>query len=112
MPIHWGTKGFSLNADVDGTHVAICFGYPPTSVYRQSVYTALKGPGGVKRKSAVPDDVLVELEQEALATGLFRKAGKDLKCVIDREISERDLTALLGWCAKVQESIVAHGLVG
>ena len=28
FPIHWGTKGFSMNVDKDGVHVAICYGYP------------------------------------------------------------------------------------
>ena len=31
MPIRWGIKGFSLNVDVDGTHIAVLFGYPPPS---------------------------------------------------------------------------------
>jgi hypothetical protein len=26
FPLQWGTKGFSLNVDLGGTHVAICFG--------------------------------------------------------------------------------------
>lgn len=38
--VHWGTKGFSLNVDLQGNHVAICYGYNPTAVFRQSVYTA------------------------------------------------------------------------
>ncbi|MCK4305146.1 MAG: hypothetical protein KAY24_12990, partial [Candidatus Eisenbacteria sp.] len=38
-PIHWGTNGFSMNCDVGGTHVAMCFGYRPKSVFRQSLYT-------------------------------------------------------------------------
>lgn len=36
FPLHWGTKGFSVNVDIGGTHVAICFGYPPNAVYHQS----------------------------------------------------------------------------
>lgn len=33
-PIHWGSKGFSMNVDKNGTHVAVCYGYPPNSVYK------------------------------------------------------------------------------
>mgnify|MGYP000678136742 CR=1 FL=1 len=32
MPIHWGNNGFSLNVNIDETHVTICFVYPPDSV--------------------------------------------------------------------------------
>ena len=43
LPIHWGTKAFSMNIDKNGIHVAICYGYPPKAVFKQSVYTALVG---------------------------------------------------------------------
>lgn len=49
MPIHWGTKGFSLNVDVNGTHVAVCFIYPPDSVYKQTLRTTLRDRGGVEK---------------------------------------------------------------
>jgi hypothetical protein len=39
--IRWGKTGFSLNA-VDGKkHVALCLGYNPDSVFRESIYTGL-----------------------------------------------------------------------
>ncbi|MGB4370348.1 MAG: hypothetical protein WBJ91_01160, partial [Dethiobacteria bacterium] len=40
LPIHWGSKGFSLNVDLNGNHVNILYGYPPHSVFKQSIYTA------------------------------------------------------------------------
>ena len=110
MPIHWGTKGFSLNVALEGNHVAVCFGYPPDSVYKQSVYTALMGRGGITSKTAVPEDVVTSLWTEAEATGLFRPAGRELKCLIDHKLSEQELTALISWCEKVAASINEHGL--
>ncbi len=110
MPIHWGTKGFSLNVDLDGNHVAVCFGYPPDSVYKQSVYTALMGRGGMTNKTSVPEDVITSLWTEAESTGLFRPAGRELKCLIDHKLSEQESTALLSWCEKVAASISEHGL--
>jgi len=110
MPIHWGTKGCSLNIDLAGNHVAVCFGYPPDSVYKQSVYTALMGRGGITSKTSVPEDVVKSLWAEAESTGLFRPAGRELKCLIDHKLSEQELTALLSWCEKVAASINEHGL--
>ncbi len=110
MPIHWGTKGFSLNVDVEGEHVALCFGYPPQSVYRQSIYTAIRGRGGMASKTAVPEDVLVSLLSKAQATGLFTPAGRELKCTIDRKLTEEEILAILHWCQEVSDDVIQHGL--
>jgi hypothetical protein len=110
MPIHWGTKGFSLNVDIDGNHVAVCFGYPAESVYKQSIYTALRGRGGMKSKTAVPEDVWKALWNKAESTGLFIPAGHELKCPINRNLSEQEISSLLTWCAAVAEAIREHGL--
>jgi hypothetical protein len=111
MPIHWGTKGFSLNVDCNGHHVAICFGYPPGSVYKQSIYTAFHGPRrGMLAKTAVPEDLVRSLWSEAERTGLFRPAGGELKCPIARQLSHDEISALLAWCEQTAAAIRAHGL--
>mgnify|MGYP001163234682 FL=1 len=110
MPIHWGTKGFSLNVDLDGSHVAVCFGYPAESVYKQSIYTALRGRGGMASKTAVPEDVFSSLWSKAESTGLFIPAGRELKCLINRKLSDEEIASLLGWCEAVTEAIREHGL--
>jgi hypothetical protein len=110
MPIHWGTKGFSLNVDLDGSHVVVCFGYPPDSVFKQSIYTALMGHGGLTSKTSVPEAVVKSLWAEAESTGLFRRAGRELKCLIDHELSEQELTTLLSWCQKLAASVNEYGL--
>ena len=110
MPIHWGTKGFSLNVDVEGTHVAICYVYPPDSVYKQTIRTALRDVGGVERKTAVPDETIQMLLRQAEATGLFSPAGNNLKCHIDRKLTNAEVESLLSWCSSVKQAILEHGL--
>jgi len=110
MPIHWGTKGFSLNTDVDGTHVALCYAYPPDSVHRQSLRTSLRDVGGVGRKSAVPEETIQALWKQAEATGLFVPAGRDLKCLITRPLTDAEIDALIQWCESVEQAVKAHGL--
>ena len=110
MPIHWGTKGFSLNVDIDGSHVAVCFGYPPESVYKQSIYTALRGRGGMTSKTAVPEDAVEALWSKAESTGLFNSAGRELKCPIERELTEQESSDLVDWCEAVAQAITKHGL--
>jgi hypothetical protein len=109
-PIHWGTKGFSLNVDQDGRHIAFCYGYPPHSGYKQSLYTALVGRGGLIRKIEIPDNVLEDLYKSARDSGLFRPAGKELKCVIDRDFSNDEIDLLLTWYEGVVEIIKEYSL--
>ncbi len=110
MPIHWGTKGFSLNVDVDGTHVAVCFVYPPDSVYKQTLRTTLRDRGGVERKSAVPENEIQALWKQAEATSLFVPAGRDLKCHITRPLTEPEISSLVQWCESVEKAVKRHGL--
>jgi hypothetical protein len=110
MPVHWGTKGFSLNVNLNGNHVAFCYGYPPHSMFKQSVYTDLMGHGGMASKTAMPEDVRKSLWEEAGSTGLFRPAGRELKCLIDHKLSEQELTTMLSWCETVAASINEYGL--
>ena len=39
MLYRWGSKGFSLNVGIDNELVTLLFGYPPNSVFKQSIYT-------------------------------------------------------------------------
>jgi hypothetical protein len=110
MPIHWGTKGFSLNVDMDGTHVAVFFCYPPASVYKQSIYTTLMGRGGMSTKTSVPDDEIKRLWSKAEASGLFRPAGHELRCSIDRLFTDAEIGKVLAWCEEVAATITKHGL--
>ena len=110
LPLHWGTKGFSANVDIDGNHVAICFGYPPNAVYKQSIYTSLYGQGGLLSKVNLSEDEVNSLFAEAKSTGLFRPAGRELKFFINRLISESEIDSVLKWLEKVATVVKKHGL--
>ncbi len=74
-PIHWGVKGFSLNVNLQGTHVAVCFGYPPGCAYKQTFITALFWAGGASSKLEVPAEVLQEVYEQTQASGMFVPSG-------------------------------------
>ena len=112
MPIHWGTKGFSMNEDINGNHVPISFGYPPNSVFKQSIYTGFYGRGGLTFKTAIPGEILQSLLNEVESTGLFQPAGRDLKCIIDRHFTEEETSAILSWCERASAEIRKYGLKG
>ncbi len=112
FPIHWGTKGFSLNVNLSGTHVAFCFGYPPKSVYQQSIYSALVGRGGLLSKIDISEQKLQSLYAEAQNSGLFQPAGRELKCPINRKFSEKQIEWLFSWLDKITKEIEILGLKG
>ncbi len=56
LPIHWGVKGFSMNVDMDGVHVPICYGYPPSAGGGQVLTSALAGQGSMMRKANLDED--------------------------------------------------------
>lgn len=110
FPIHWGTKGFSINVNLNGTHVVICFGYPPHCVFKQSVYTALLGRGGLLSKVDASEAIAQELLSAAQETGLFQPAGRELKCIIDRAFTGEEINRLISWCERTASTIKKYGL--
>jgi hypothetical protein len=110
FPIHWGTKGFSMNFDKAGTHVAICYAYPPAAVFKQSLYTALFGRGSLLSKLDIPKSAVEQLWSEAQQSGLFQKAGRELKALIDRKFEENEIQSIIGWLEKVAKAIGSHEL--
>jgi hypothetical protein len=109
-PIHWGTKGFSLNVDMRGTHVAICFGYPPDSVYKQSLYTAIMGRGGLSYKTNVPEELLIELRNGLLKNEIAQTAGNECKVLIDREFTSNEIDQIFEWINKAISLVRQYGL--
>ena len=109
MSISWGTKGFSVGVDVDGTRVVVCYGYPPTSAFKQTLYTALRDRAGIQ-KTGAPAEAVGRLRNSVEATGLFTPAGRDLKCIIDRAFTDDEVDKLVAWCEAVEQAIAQHGL--
>lgn len=112
MRVNWGVKGFSLNVDLNGTYVAICFGYPPGSSMKQSCHTALYyGVSGVERRTNVPGEVLETLRNQAETTGIFNGTwGKDLNCDVTRRLADAEINSFITWCESVEQAVHKHGL--
>ncbi|MFP4458141.1 MAG: hypothetical protein ACLFSQ_00960, partial [Candidatus Zixiibacteriota bacterium] len=97
LSIHWGTKGFSLNAIIDDEDVSLCYGYPPSSVFKQAIYTGLYGPGSLSYKTDASSKILEAIESKALETELFIKSGQNYKWIINDKVSDEDIGALMNW---------------
>ena len=103
LPIVWGSKRFSLNVDVDGTHVHLGHGDPEGRVV---VRRRL-----LERKSAVPAGELEKLWAEADASGVFRRGGYEpANLVCGGGLADMEMKTALGWFSSVAAAVRAHGL--
>ena len=73
-------------------------------MYKQSVYTNI-GKAGIGTKVDVPEETIHILRESALATGLFRSAGTELKCLVNREYTDGEVEKLIGWIREVVEVV-------
>lgn len=102
MPIHWGSKRFSLNVDVGGTHVHLGFGNPEGYVV---VSRRL-----LERRSAVPAGEMEKLWAEADVSGVFRR-GRHVRAnlVCAAGLADAEIQAVLAWFSNAAEVVRAHG---
>ena len=107
MPIHWGTAGFSLNIDLNGNHVNILYGYSNIAAEKQSICTAATE---IKRKVAKYDEVIDQYFTKLKKTGLFKKAGNDIKWIIKNPISEEQQNIIFDALLQMKKNIEVVGL--
>lgn len=110
LSVNWGSRGFSFGVPIDGSRVVVGYGYPPGSVYGQTLYTALHEQAGIKGKTAIPTREIESLQKDAEATGLFEPAQQKLKCRLDRALAVNEMDALVAWYESAVQAIRKHGL--
>jgi len=103
----WGSKGFSLNQTFDSGFVGLCFGYPPNSVYKQSLYTGFEE---ISKKINNAESVIHFYKSELEKFGKFEQAKSNLKWVINRNITTLEIENYLDILKRVIEKIKIEGL--
>jgi hypothetical protein len=111
-PLNWGSKGFSMNVEIDGVYVPICYGYPPTTSWGQIVGSFMTGMGGLLTKVGDPDGAATKVHALCQEVGFFGARGKDWQLRIDRPLSGQEIENLIGWTDKVAAIAREHGLKG
>jgi len=103
----WGSKGFSLNVELDSGYVGLFFGYPPDSVFKQSIYTGFEE---ISKKVNNSESIVEFYRSRLERLGLFVPAKSNLKWVIDSEYSEEQISNFLKIIEEVIVKIRANGL--
>lgn len=84
----WGSKGFSLNLPIENGFVGLCFGYPPDSVFKQSIYTGMEEI----RKKVSDSEIIIDFYKTSLENlKFFEPAKTNLKWVIDKSYDENEI---------------------
>lgn len=109
LPVHWGSKGFSLNVDLNGNHVNILYGYPPHAVHKQSIRTVC---AEIIRKVENGDTIARYYHEKLNNLGGFEQAGSELKFMINESIQNEKIEQLLEILLEVITMVKEHGLKG
>ncbi len=92
LMFRWGSKGFSLNVKLDSGFVALFFGYPPSAVFKQSIY---KGFEEITKKVNDSERVIEFYRGRLGDLGYFVNAKSNLKWLIDKPYSNEEVARFL-----------------
>jgi len=106
--IEWGSVGFSLNVEVADTHVPFLMGYPKSAAYSQIIYTYY--PAIAKRVNN-GEELFASFKDRLRETGLFEKAGKEMKYVIRQKPTEDQIMHLLNLILDMAKQIGENALI-
>jgi RecB family endonuclease NucS len=98
LVINWGSKGFSVNLPIKNGQVALCFGYPPDSVFKQSIYSGFEE---IRKKIKDSISLIDFFKSELKKTNLFIDAKSNLKLIINRPLNDNEINQFTQILTKV-----------
>ena len=107
LMFRWGSKGFSLNVELNNGFVGLFFGYPPDSVFKQSIYTGFEE---ILKKVNNAEEIIEYYREHIENLGYFIKARSNLKWVIDKAYSEKDVEKFLNVIKIIISDIKKRGM--
>jgi hypothetical protein len=107
LVFRWGSKGFSLNLELNTGFVGLFFGYPPSSVFKQSIYTGFEE---ITKKVNNPENIITFYREEIKKLGFFVNAKSNLKWVIEKSYTKEEIKGFLDIIDMVTVKIIENGL--
>jgi len=105
--VRWGSKGFSLSLEIDDSSILLFLGYPPNSVFKQSIYIRFEV---FSRKLNNPEEIIKIYREYLIKLGFFEETKSGLKWVIDKSYSENEVKQFLGIIEEIISKIKERGL--
>jgi hypothetical protein len=106
FPIYWGTAGFSLNIDLNGKHVALCYGYGKKAWFGQSFYTAFSD---ILRKVENGREIVLTFREKLRQIKIFTETEKELNFKFKKKLSETQITDLVKILVELADTIETNG---
>lgn len=103
----WGSKGCSLNKSIEKGFVGLCFGYPPDSVFKQSIYSGFEE---IRKKINNSEVIITFYREELHKIKGFEDAGNNLKWVINKKIPQMDIDNYFNSLKNIIKRIELEGL--
>jgi RecB family endonuclease NucS len=107
LSFRWGAKGFSLNILFPNNFVGLCFGYPPNSVYKQSIYTGFEE---IRKKVNNSERIIKYYETELKKFGYFESAKSNFKWLLNKEVTTNEINKYINILKHVIDKITEEGM--
>ena len=107
LVIRWGTKGFSLNVEINGKFVSLLRGYSSLSSFDQTVFST----SSVITSKVNNGDKIVDEYLEIVDLKDFYKVGDGFGYKINQKIDQKDLEEFKTILSKTIDSIKENGLI-
>jgi len=105
--LRWGAKGFSLNLLINNETISLCEGYPPNSVFKQSVYTNLQL---ISKKVNNAENIVKLYKTELNNFGKFEQKKLNLRWTLNKNVMTSDIEKYLDILKLMIEKIKTEGL--
>jgi len=102
-------KGFSLNVKFKDGFVAICYGYPPTSVYKQSIYTGFEA---IVKKVNNSESITTKYKHLLENFKEIEPAKTENKWIIDKDYTDGDIARFTSILKEIVEMIRKEAKLG
>ncbi len=107
LMFRWGYKGFSLNVSLENGYVGLCFGYPPGSDVKQSIYCGFEQ---IIKKVEDGEEVANFYKDSLKQTGFFQSAKSSMKWLIKSPSDAEHMETFLRILNELIEKINTKGL--
>jgi len=97
---HWGSKGYSLNLKINEYCFCLCYGYPPNSVFKQSIYATID-----ELRKKVSEKTFDFYEKQMKSLKYFLPLKAKYRWIIDESYKESDIEKYLTVLKQVIEHI-------
>ncbi len=107
LMFRWGYKGFSLNVNLDNGYVGLCFGYPPESDVKQSIYCGFEQ---IIKKVQDGEEIANFYKDSLKQAGFFQSARSNMKWLIDSPSDAERMETFIKILHELIEKINSKGL--